>query len=623
MTVALPQPYEDELLYSVIARYMQATIVDTPSKVTRLLFGRSVTPKVELIFGLDTLARQTHDTWNLSAYEIAQYHTFLPYFIAFAPEQRKEAALVSVASSRRTSLSAASLGITGYTRVDRPTKFRFCPQCATEDIARVGEPYWRRAHQLPGVFICLKHKSLLRTPPADLMRESGTRWYAARDVITDCIAHDCNDKFSWMNNSDVLTAMIRSVDLLTILPQPLKPSTHEYYLSHADAAGFVSPNGYLKVQALRTGMTAMYEEEYLKKVGLALPSLSSIWPTRMMLSEKYTQPLQHILLDHFLKQRRVSGHIVRLTNSARYLCPNPYGSHGPAHNIDKVSVHEQTDGSRIGRASCKCGLKFWFEGCRPSTEIPEISRILVFGNDWYRAARKFRADGMSNDAIANEMGISRKQVARILKRKTGSHKYIPSKREILEWRKQFNELLRKVGSAGHQGARIRNTQLFNRLALHDCEWFKASATRSALKRDANLAKPRRDWSARDHLWSVELRRAAARLKTFKGRPVRATVRAICAEARLPEVNRLDVRNKLPQCKTALADLTESMEQFQTRCLEVAAQELTSSGETLNAFNLRRLANIQPRYLLPQAADAIVRLERSLRAEPDPRPTTDK
>ncbi|ACC75975.1 TnsD family transposase [Paraburkholderia phymatum] len=617
MTVALPLPYEDEPLYSVIGRYVQATMVDVPSKLTRILFGRWITPKVDLNFGLDRLARQTHDTWNLSAIEIAQTHTFLPYFVAFAPEHRRAAAIDAIGSDRNASSSTASLGIT---KGERPAKFRFCPRCAAEDFARVGEPYWRRSHQLPGVFMCLKHKSLLRTLAADLTRESDTRWYTAKDVITPCVMIDRNDNFPWMSNSDVLTVMRRSVELLTTLPQPLNPSTHEYYLFHADAAGFVRPNGFLKTDTIRTGIIEMYGEEYLETAGLTLPSNNRIWPVKLIRGEKYSHPLQHVLLDHFLKVRRLSSDIVRLTKATPYLCPNPYGAHGPAHNIDAVLIQEQADGSRIGKACCRCGLKFWFERCRTGTVIPEISHIVVFGNDWHRAARKLKAEGMSVDDIAIEMGITRKQVVRILKRKTGNHKYTPSKKEILEWRKQFKELLRKVGSSGHRGAWMLNPQLSNRLALHDSDWFKGSATRSALKRDANLTKPRCDWSARDHRWSLELRSAAARLKTFERKPVRATLRTICTEARLPEVGSSRViRKKLPQCAAILADLTESTEQFQIRRLNTAANELTSSGTTLNASNLRRLAKIQQRHLRPQAAAAIVRLC----AEPYPQPTTDK
>ena len=38
-------------------------------------------------------------------------------------------------------------------RVPIPAHFRYCPQCLQEQLVKLGEPYWKRMHQLPGICV--------------------------------------------------------------------------------------------------------------------------------------------------------------------------------------------------------------------------------------------------------------------------------------------------------------------------------------------------------------------------------------------------------------------------------------------------------------------------------------
>lgn len=52
------------------------------------------------------------------------------------------------------------LGVVAST-VKNPEFLRFCPRCINEDHERVGEAYWHRHHQVPGIFACIFHKCRL------------------------------------------------------------------------------------------------------------------------------------------------------------------------------------------------------------------------------------------------------------------------------------------------------------------------------------------------------------------------------------------------------------------------------------------------------------------------------
>jgi hypothetical protein len=68
-----------------------------------------------------------------------------------------------------------SLGIYGSRYAQHPGTMRYCEECRVDQVRRFGFAYWLTRHQLPGVFWCTKHKSVLRTtgdtefhlPPTD------------------------------------------------------------------------------------------------------------------------------------------------------------------------------------------------------------------------------------------------------------------------------------------------------------------------------------------------------------------------------------------------------------------------------------------------------------------------
>ncbi|MGU7816883.1 TnsD family Tn7-like transposition protein [Burkholderia sp. AW49-1] len=610
MTVALPLPFEDELLYNVIGRYMENTCANVPTTVIRNLFGRLVFPTVELLCGLGELARQTYDLWGLTAHQIAQRHTPLPYFTSYATDERFDAAYRTVCGDGR-GRPVATLGLVA-TRVEGPMTFRYCEQCAVDDIARVGEAYWKRSHQLPGVFICIKHELPLQNSVASVKLRSSREWIAGNSVITSAANDAPSRAAAWVNNLDVFEVMRKSTELLTSESSRLVPSIHEHYRSLAQAVGLAKPSGLIETNAVRREMANMYGEEYLAAVGLSISAApKQPWPVAMMLRARAAyQPLQHILLSHFLERcgrmATIANRPKQLTAGQRFTCPNQYASHAPGHIIDRVKV-DSKDNGRIGRGYCGCGLKFTFSRCWPGTSEPEIKEIYAFGGDWCEAAKEMRRSGMPLAAIASDMGISLHSVKAMLKRRAPPEPK-GSQFEILQWRKEWKALLDEVAPAGHKAAKKVNARLYNHLNRYDKDWLKESAKQYVQARNAAAKEARADWAGRDKKWSGALRAAAARLLAAEPRLIRASRTAIVAEADVYLLHH-SVLRKLPLCRDALSELEESVEQFQLRRLERAAQDMISKGEVVLGWRLLRRAAIPTLRVTPNLMAAVSRLER--------------
>jgi TniQ len=154
MATYLESPYSDEVLSSVICRYIERMKVQSRAKFLRKLFGYNPVFGPLNIPKLAVFAEEVDDVWGWTPEEIANKLTSFPYYAAFLYPNEEEALLQSCVHERggRSFIKITSTG----------NELRFCRECFREDRLEGREQYWRRAHQLPGVIYCTRHRVLLR-----------------------------------------------------------------------------------------------------------------------------------------------------------------------------------------------------------------------------------------------------------------------------------------------------------------------------------------------------------------------------------------------------------------------------------------------------------------------------
>ena len=172
MTVYLPTPYPDELLYSVLARFFVRVGVGSQHLTARLLFGNFDHVDCHMPPLLGPFA--TH-AWPGSGFQperVLWEQTLFPFIAsALEPSLRSEygRSVLSDAGQRKARCSLAAL----MPLSERKATIHFCPACREEDMDRLGETYWRRTHQLPVVADCAKHGVGLA--PSSTPSRSGAR----------------------------------------------------------------------------------------------------------------------------------------------------------------------------------------------------------------------------------------------------------------------------------------------------------------------------------------------------------------------------------------------------------------------------------------------------------------
>lgn len=152
-----PLLYEDELFYSIMARYRRMCGIISGKALIKDLFGEPVTlSSAYFPTHLEKLIMNLPYSSKIDEEILLGNHTLYPYFTSLLSEEKTEDIYDSVKEGDgqgvilKIGMADNDIAMNKY--------LRFCPKCYKEDINILGESYWRRIHQIPGVLYCTKHR---------------------------------------------------------------------------------------------------------------------------------------------------------------------------------------------------------------------------------------------------------------------------------------------------------------------------------------------------------------------------------------------------------------------------------------------------------------------------------
>ncbi|MGE4267054.1 MAG: TnsD family Tn7-like transposition protein [Deferribacterales bacterium] len=156
-----PKPYENELLYSVIARYHRHTGISSAKATPEELFGDR---KVVAVYDLPSHLSALANTLNRSGFpccadDLINKNTLFPLYANFIKNNRLQTARANMLSGKGGALHNL-LGLMASS-VPNLQFFKYCPECNIESIKRYGELYLNRLHQMPFVYFCPIHEKQL------------------------------------------------------------------------------------------------------------------------------------------------------------------------------------------------------------------------------------------------------------------------------------------------------------------------------------------------------------------------------------------------------------------------------------------------------------------------------
>ena len=287
MIAFFPAPYEDELLYSWLARYYVRTGYMKYVFVGDDLFQtRSELPRIEFINALTEDAIRA-----VTAYKplerIILEHTLYPYYARFIPKEKRLRAFNSLMAmdGQHFNLLPVPNARSGADRV-----LRFCPMCAKEDRAKYGEAYWHRSHQLIGAAVCPKHNCILED--TNISMKSKTSPNLAPAELT--IPQELNPTIS-TNQIDIEVAKYLQSVFLEGFDFDSDVPIEQYFQSRMEGTPYLSIRG---DKRFLSKLLSDFNNHYCT---LSVPRITEWSQIQKLLQGKRLSPFDICLVANFLK----------------------------------------------------------------------------------------------------------------------------------------------------------------------------------------------------------------------------------------------------------------------------------------------------------------------------------
>lgn len=591
-----PRAYENELLYSVISRYHHYSGNLNIKDTTTDLFGKGKSNIIpDLTTDLNTLIGNIHHFSNMNVADWINHHTLYNYYTNFTNMKVKSNVLEGMTNSSGKHILHY---ITGQMagNVKEHICFRYCPVCLKEDIEKFGETYWRTYHQLPSVFVCLEHSTILKNSSV-LFRQRNLSF--AHPSLKNCISNKDNDQgdFSKINFGLLLNIAIESFKITIkdyAFDQAMILKIYRYLLQ---LKGYVKAKGTIDQHKLREDFILFYRKDFLNLMqSFPCGVEGKCWLRSITRKHRKSfHPVRHLLLIHFLGESvdTIHQYINKDYNpfgEGPYPCLNPAASHYLKPVITNVEVTRCSISKKpVGTFYCSCGFVYSRKGPDLVQEDRQkIGRIKEFGHIWIqRLNHLIYVEKMSFRACARILKVDTKTVIKYVKNPEmgpkNKNEYLPE-----NYREQWLELRSKNSLLSKTELRKINPSLYMVLYRNDKEWLNEN---SPTTKRTKIINKRIDWSKRDLQILNEVINAVKELNA-SNKPVRITKSSIGKA-----INRISLLEKkyakLPLTMQYIDAVYESVEEFQKKRIRWAVNNLVN--EELTVSRIRRKAGIRPCY----------------------------
>lgn len=601
-----PDPYPDELLYSVCARYQEQTQYPSYRSAIQELFG-----SINAIASIDLPNRLSHFVKILpldhhyTVDSLIDNHTLFPFYNPFLPKDRQIQLREDMASTS-TSVVHKRAGIMA-SKVSSPQWSRFCPVCLNEDRKKFGEGYWHRLHQVPGVEVCPTHRVFLQNSEIQATaREKRHGFISTEQSIAEI---KFIDKLNFVDSSHLaflnLATNVQWLLTHSSLNSDLQAVRNRYRVILANK-GLATYTGMIRSQQLLEAFQSHYSVEILQILQSKLDQQDDAnWLIRLVRNAKGVQhPLRHLLLIDFLQMTVEDFFQLSEDNSPfgfkNWLCLNPVCHYYQQRVIESYQLnHNARNGNPIGIFTCP-NCKFAYQRTGPDTKPEDqsrIGRVKSYGSLWDDTLKNlWENSSLTMTEVADKLGFDwrtiQKQAVRlnlVFPRKGPTAKVTnlsvlplqssPKNLEIsieiiMSHRQEWLKILKSNPDAGRRELTKKFQKDYVWLKRHDTEWLQQNLPDRKLKKKPCSSGV--NWQKRDIELVEKVKLAANKIKNKPGRPLQITVSSIGREIGQQAILQQQI-HKLPITAQAIAEVIETQEEFAIRRIWWAADCFKAEG----------------------------------------------
>lgn len=599
--IYFPFLYEDELLYSVLARYhLYSGNRNCKTTMDELFGSRTVCSTTLFPTYLQSLCQSLPTTNSYTPIELIAKHTALPYYAPFIPKERSREIARLMTEGAGTSIYM-KLGKTASS-INSPKYLYCCRECINEDISKSGEAYWHRTHQIEGVKVCPIHHVWLSKTDVP---------YAERQNKHEFIClEECNLFEKEMNKKDLDFEHLRFIAEQTqyLFANNIAPlglyNLNEFYITRLQQEGLATVTGRVRWVDFIPEFNQYYSKKLLSNLNcLVDKDAKDTWLHKVLRKPRVScHPLRHILLLGFLGET-ISSLSRNVNNNAYYPfgignwpCLNKTAKHYQKQVITScVITRDYKTGLPIGTFTCSCGFVYSRKGPDKTKEdCFRIGRIKEFGKVWNIKLVELSNTDLSLRGKAELLGVDPMTV----KKKQESNVRDKVNPEALpaitinksEYRRIWISLVKKHRNKSITEIRGMRPKVYMWLYRNDKEWLKNHYP-DIPKARGGMNK-RVHWEERDLAIAKQIKIIAKEI-LMEDEQIRVSKNEIGRRIdgiSLPSLYRN--LEKMPKTKRMLDILVEPVEQFQIRRIKNVASSLKQTTPNVKEWELIRVAGLK-------------------------------
>ncbi len=605
MLSSFPEPYPDELLYSVLARY-HIRHGNMGAKVTlREVFDNAgLTPAYDLPCSINSLVSNLPLYNRHTVEDLINNNTMFPYYTAFLPEERAGQIKASMISDFGGDI-LTRCGIVA-SRIKVPQFLRFCPLCNQEDQKEYGENYWHRLFQLPGVQLCSRHGVFLENSTVlahnkhDLIAANRANCRENTSVIKkELTSRDFKQYYDFTKEVIWLLENYQWVHVIEDI--------RNRYLYLLMERGLATPAGRVDQKEFAKSFLDYYGHEYLQQLQSDLEiAQEDTWLNCIVRKHrKAFHPVSHILMIKFLSNSleefcKLRGSFLPY-GEGPWPCLNIAAKHYMKNTIKDIEISYSADTKQIkGTFSCQCGFTYIRWGSdNQKVDRFSFDKVKEYGPVWESVLKKYLFQKFGLRDIARRLKVDPKTIRRQIDRldlETSPPvieiKEVPSLASFEDtrdyYRNEWEQILLQNLKKTKTELRNENKACYIWLYRNDREWLDSFKYYKIL----NVTKPERiDWEKRDIELCELVNNVINELIFADSKPIRITISAI--GKRINKQTLLNIYlDKLPLTKEYLERNIEGQEDFHRRKIKWAIKKLLLENKEPVAWRIIKTAGIK-------------------------------
>lgn len=608
-----PIPYRDEILYSILARYhIRAGNLSYKTTMQEVFSSKTATAVLDLPCNIQNLINNMPPGSKLTAEEIINKYSLLPFYGAFLPPERVNQIRSSMLGNRGGDIYSRGGIMAGGIVLNRFLKF--CPKCSEEDLLNHGEMYWHRFHQIPCV-ICPEHGIPLQD--SSVMTDGFNKHeFTAANPINCAIKEE-----GCLSNIVIQHLLNLSLDIKYLLDNSLTNREIKWfksqYIELLKEKRYANVNGKLYRKKLLKDFIDFYGSDFLEYVqsGININSNTN-WLTDMLYNKERTaHPIRHLLLIRFLETSIADVFYKQFDytpfGSGPWPCLNLAAEHYLKPVVEKVEITYGSDNKEpIGTFYCNCGFVYTRSGYDEDDTVQyTYSKVKKIGYIWEGKLKEVVAMKLSLRETARLMGADPgtiKKYVKKLKLETFWREKKDSEKDndvenknidrhsndirIEQYRDRWLLLQKEYPEKGIKELRGIEGKIYSWLYRNDRQWLTQN---SPEKRYVYINK-RVDWKQRDQELLQKVRLLVQQMQTTDEKPKRISVSTIGSALGVRALLQKHL-DKLPDTKDYIESVVETDSDFRLRRVQWAIKVLEKEGQEIKTWRILKKAGIRDEF----------------------------